>query len=553
MTEAVFQDDAPTVNGGPATMPVHPSRLSIEPDGVVGFEWPLPFAEIEGVRDRFLTALYAWIRERDPNRDRDAELIWLNGPQIAVEVMRLFNGFALLHRFDLADRPEAARDSGSSLIQSLVADGVPARSRVLKATLRGQPKDSAWRQAARFAKHGLTAGPVAYRPKPLIDSVRHILTFSDSPMIRAHAAALNRRVALSRVTDWMDVTDTAALDPALGASAGAMAEVIGLAEAAIGDTRESLPEAFSSALQSFLTTMTARAHGCLRDLEAQPDRLPKVFWSGSSGIIFNRVMSRAVGKAGGETVGHDHGTGTGWWDTAYQTVFEFNYVDRFITYRPAMAEGLKRSLRHDLLARPKHQPSIESLPAQTPTGPKPAPRATPGPSRAKQKRIMYVPTAYVGDDMYLLPLLADAVTVDWQCRLFAYLRDAGHEILVKPHPESICSMPAAFTERFGARVLDGPFESVMDQADLLLFDYLQTSCIVSGLRSNRAMVLIEFPRLTLDPQARALLAKRTALVPGRFDADNRALVDPNDLTAAIQLAPELSDNSFCDAYYGNLA
>lgn len=550
---AVEAREAPlSVDAAAPGVEFDPGRMAIGPQGVTPFYAPVGIDELHAVRDSFLTGLFAWLREQDIDRSRDAEVLWLCVPQIVMEAMRLFHAQALQRR--LRGAGYVLPDNGGSLFER-IADGQENEPSIfMKVLRRGLQRDPRWRKAARALKSAYRSDGLPYRPRAFLRPARDIVTFSASDLVIAHARRESRPVFLSKFDEWL--TPGSIGEDALPEGIGSTARdaLIRLTDDAFKVAGESLSEALMESLARLAKSLTQRVGFYLEELRGQSASLPRQLWVGSSGIVYNRLMARAVRSAGGEVVGHDHGTGSGWWQTYYQTITELNYVDRFVTYSDAMAAGLRKSFRPDLLPSADRVCAIESIASSTAAaerrqGPaptvidRPAERAKPG------KTAMYVPTAYTGDRVYLQPLLPDLVAVDWQARLFAYLRSEGYDILVKPHPESPYPIPLELQERFGFTVVEGPFEQVADQADLLVFDYLQTSCIVSALNGDRPIVLIEFPRLRLDPEARALLSKRAAIVPGGFDDEGRAEVDWEALGRAFESAALLTDNAFVERYY----
>lgn len=533
-----------------ATLALDPRAMQVGPDGLTSFHWPVTVAELLRVRDHFLEGFYAWLREEGVDRSRDAEVLWLNGAQIAVEVMRLFNGYAVSHRIAGYCR-FAPSAHGAGLTQAIAAGEAPPDSVMTRRTLMGLPPDPLWRKPLRAVKYAFSGAIPTYRPKRLIDPRADTVTFSGGGLIARHADAVETRVVLSKFDEWMTPGRPHGVE-AFRLQPRSREAICALVRSVFETAGERLPDVLEAGLRDYLARISARTAFHLEELERQAKQLPRILWCGSCGILYNRLMARAVAKAGGRAVGHDHGTGTGWWQTYYQTVTELNFLDRFVTYSEALAEGLRRHTRRDLTIDPQRICHIDALPARkaSETAPVDGRRCPSTGGTAKPiKSVMYVPTAYTGDNMYLLPLLADAVAVDWQARLLAFLKAEGYEILIKPHPESPYPLPAAFANLFGAEILDAPFEAVLHRADCVLFDYLQTTCIVEAVGSDRAMVMIEFPRLQLDPEARILLERRAALVPGHFDADGRAQVAWPALRSGLAAAPDLRDRAFTESYF----
>ena len=161
--------------------------------------------------------------------------------------------------------------------------------------------------------------------------------------------------------------------------------------------------------------------------------------------------------------------------------------------------------------------------------------------------ILYVTPFVTYDEFGAFPLMPIPVAFDWQARLFRMLQDMGHRVTQKPHPESYGPTPPVFAQKFGVPALSGRFEDIYDDYDILLFDFPMQTCFGFALRTEKPVVLIDFGVAEYKPELRALLERRCAVVPGRYDALNRAHVDPAALKQAIERAPFLHDPGFAAA------
>lgn len=530
----------------------HPSSMAVGPDGVPGCTWPLPLEELLAARDRFLSDLYAWLRLQDIDRDAEAELVWLNAAPLAMDVLRLFNAWVVVERLRAVDRLPGNGDEDASLLGRLAQGRAPDPSPHSAKTFRGLPRDPAWRKALRIAKHALGSAPIRYRPRSLIRPERDIVTFTVSPLTLAHARLSDRPVVLSRFTDWMSSGDLAGRLEGRGLREEAREAVLSLVKGMFARAGAPLPAMLEASLAALLDRLTARTRVHLEELRRHGQSLPRDFWPGTGGILYNRIFARAVQRAGGRVTGHDHSSSSGWWQAPERMVNEFNSVDRFVTYGERIAEGLRRDLDASLLAKPERSPEIVGLVGAGPAIGQPAQVATLTPQSGERRRLMYVMNLYAGDFMGLWPGLPDLVAVDWQARLLQHLRKSGFEVQLKPHPESHCPPPAAFQERLAVELVEGPCEAVMPRADVLLFDYPGATCFLHALKGDRPIVLIEFPHLRLDPEARALLERRVALVPGYLDERGRASVDWAALDSALAMAPLRRDRGFVEAYFPQL-
>ncbi len=529
------------------SLSLHPHRLRIGPAGVEPFHCPVAPDELVAARDVFLLQLFDWIRARDIDRDPDAELIWLNAAQITVEVLRLLNGYAVQRRLTQAGHRLENEGEGTALFGLLATGQAPDPSGVTQRTFAGLRPEPGWKRSLRVLKYAFGRSGPSYKPRSWIRPGRDIVTFSASELILANAAAADRTIVLSKFGEWMPTGSLSGDSLPAGAGRDALRDVVALAQRSFAAVDVALPPFLAANIETFADSLTRRTRFYLEPLSAAPERLPQAFWSGSSGILYNRVMARAVSKAGGEVTGHDHGTSSGLWSSCLPSVTEFNFVQRFVTYSEPMAQGLRRHLDRRLLARPDSPCAIVPVRRAAASAPK-SPRGN-RTRTGRKPRLLYVMTAYTGDSVYLEPLLPDAVAVDWQARLLDFLAGEGFHLSLKPHPDSYCRPPDEFQRLYDAEVVDQPFEEVMHEADLLLLDYWRTSCLVSALRTDVPMVLIEFPQHAPDPEARKLLERRAAIVAAGFGDDGRADTDWASLRRALAAAPGLGDPRFVESYY----
>ena len=174
-------------------------------------------------------------------------------------------------------------------------------------------------------------------------------------------------------------------------------------------------------------------------------------------------------------------------------------------------------------------------------------------ARRGDRRLMYVSMAYMVDrvsGMNFLPGMPPLV--DWQCRLFAHLRDWGHEVLLKPHPEFDELPPPTFASDLGVRTIDGWMEDkkVYSQADSFVIDFLSSS-FMTLIRTDKPILYVHFGFGKLSAQMRDILEKRCAIVDAGFDENNRAVVDWDALREGMEIAEtRCHDQTAAKAIYG---
>lgn len=173
--------------------------------------------------------------------------------------------------------------------------------------------------------------------------------------------------------------------------------------------------------------------------------------------------------------------------------------------------------------------------------------------RFVDQKVVYVVPFYYGYGISSFnPLLPDIVMIDWQIRLLRYLVRSGHRVHVKQHPESKTRMDGYFFDELGVFDLEGRFEDVVDQKDLVIFDWHQTTTFGYALKNGNPMVLIDFGRLNLRDEERKYLNRRVAIVAGYFDGRNRCQVNWDEMAERLDECPTLDSVEFQSIVMGEV-
>jgi hypothetical protein len=271
--------------------------------------------------------------------------------------------------------------------------------------------------------------------------------------------------------------------------------------------------------------------------------LPKRLWTGSGGIMWNRMLQWAVRDAGGEVTAFDHGSGNGHvLPEIYRTMFEYENADRFVTFTPMQAEGQREAMSPDLMIDP-HSIALDNVAERRS-------KSAHRPTNDRPLKVMIQSSYYFGDVVTCEGFVPDLAMLDFEARLMAVLRECGYEVIYKPHPLIVTRAPYDVAATFGAIESTKPSEEALHFADVIvMLDPLSTA-FATTLQSGKPAVLIDFGLARPTPKARALLAKRAGIVAAEFDAANRVAIDWNALIFAVESAPALSNEQFVNAYYG---
>lgn len=514
-------------------------NLVIGQTGVEPFFYPVSARQTTLMLMSFIDDFHAYLLEQPPKLGSISEALWIMFPVLCLDVVQAYHGGAMLHRCEAAGyRPR------STFIDALVAGRIPELSRRLAIGMNRPLRVSFLRRLVRHSRqisvYKKKADFEYFSPFKHSDAERPLL-FHVSGLVTKYVHESEIQPLLSYPEDWL--LPGAQVYNAAPDLSTIIEPMVRRAFAAVG-------EVSSAALSGWVlrSAQLCCAWGSVQLAHLRKrQKVPAHFWAGTLGNPVYRAMATVVRERGGEVTGFDHGMSTGLWDTPIQTLLEFDFADRFVTYSAAMANGLRnnwqqsRSIHGKLpellfLKAAKLKRNNQSAPCWVNDG----------------RKIIYVPTVYSGDSVHLIPFYSDIQMVDWQVRLLSYLRNQGLEVSIKPHPESLYSIPSELAELVDGRILSGRFEDLNLDGATLIFDYPQTSAFVRAVRSDNPIIVIDFDRLGIRNEARLAIESRCALVRGTSAEDGRLQVDWPELNGAIKIAPSRIDQKQLEQFFSGL-
>jgi hypothetical protein len=143
----------------------------------------------------------------------------------------------------------------------------------------------------------------------------------------------------------------------------------------------------------------------------------------------------------------------------------------------------------------------------------------------------------------------DLIYLDMEYETVKALRDAGFEVIYKPHPEGCASIPA---EIFGdgVEVSLESFDQVSEKIDAFVFNYSFTSPFPWTLSTNKPVVLIDslFFRYH-TPEVMDLLKKRCKVIKPHYDDRSRIRYNTDEMVEYLKQKPEEPDTSLLKKYF----
>ncbi len=276
--------------------------------------------------------------------------------------------------------------------------------------------------------------------------------------------------------------------------------------------------------------------------------LPQQVWSGTGGYWPARAIGLEVLRRGGTMTRFDHAAGIGLRRSERWTAHvEFSGASHFVVATPAMAARLSGAYLNKLVANGE-RPQI--LPAQG----DPAYLKAFAPRRpAARRRVLYGPAPMLGARRGFPPIPPDAIGLDWQMRLTAMLKRLPVDLILRPHPEGLLRGKRHPLNDLHACAPQS-YETLLQDADVLLFDHVQTTTFVMALCADRAIVWLDDGLRIFADDIDRLLDRRCVRVPVAFDAGNRPHVDEAMLAQALRDAPDRADPTpFRELLLGGLA
>ena len=261
------------------------------------------------------------------------------------------------------------------------------------------------------------------------------------------------------------------------------------------------------------------------------DELPQELWSGTGGHYPSRLIGLEVMRRGGIVRRFGHGLNAG---IMYQRqkpfrVTEFSVSTEYSAPTKAFADLMVQT--DTLTGTPaRFRPQLRwgrgdsHSPADSGGG---RFRASIG-----RPRVLYAPTVPRGFRQYLSPQLPDVVYRDWQHRLVAMLQQLPIDLVCTLHPRERALAAAHPCVQAGKVTSDG-FETVIGEADVVLFDYLKSTTIAAALPTTVPVIFIDLEGLAFEPVVFAELERRCTVIKATYDDAGRPNVDADVLGQAL--------------------
>jgi hypothetical protein len=358
-----------------------------------------------------------------------------------------------------------------------------------------------------------------------------------NPLLVAEAHRRPERVSFCHASLILEATQRrsgtrqSSLDPGL---------IERMAALVVADT--ALDEPFRGRVTTLCRRLALRwLSAAARDLAALRESrdVPVEVWSGTGGNWASRAIGLEALRRGGRVVRFDHGGSAGMTTDDAQLVFgELAVSSRFVlpsrglvgSVEAGEARSRLETWHSCALDGGRGDPSFRSVPRRA------SHRASVRP------RVIYAPTLLRGLRQYHTGLLPDPVYLDWQLRLAEALLTLPLDLLCKPHPEGLLRgqrHPLAAV----APTSEALFETHIEEADVFVFDYAESTTFWKALCTSTPVVFIDLGTAEFSRTVLPRLQTRCTVLKAAFDAENRPQVDTEALAEAVLHGPASADPS----------
>lgn len=521
------------------------ARASWSSQGVDGFYWPVSRRLNEPVRDSLLADMVALGRDGEPE----------SGPAWAVLVLRKYFLFEALSLFEaVAMWRRISRDGARvdipdrfARLKALSEGRTPSPG--LFASLLPGPGPERDTYPVRIAKRVAREMHWNGLPPWVPSGRRGVLVVGHNSLLIRHAREQGVRLLYGHFRDWFKPLDASILERESRPSGFDAGDWLrGVLSRAFSLGGEECPDEVVAALLGWVRRAANFVDHHMERLRASR-RLPGELWCGSpASSPWAALLACAVRRAGGMVVAHDHGFGDSQHEQLGHYLTTYPYCDEFYTYNRTNVRIKKQELRRELLGTgrvPEFScPDRRLRESSVPSGV----IRRPGPLR----KLMYVPTAYHGEGARARPILSDVQMLDYQARLLGLFRQAGVDVLVKPHPEGRSRAPEGFAESFGFRTCLGRFEDIQEEFDAYVIDFISSTTTHAILSDGKPVIFIDngYPRIT--DEAYPLIKRRCMVVKAYEDDENRIRFDTDALARALRMEDIEFSMDFVAEYYDDL-
>lgn len=527
------------------------ANIPVADTGIRDFWWPVARTRLETMRDQLNDVLVPLIRQGMARNERKYALVRILYFEFLREIMKSYQAW-MLFQASREHKRTLVIPNHHKILTALSENRQIERPPILRQLRAGHRRPNCLRRFLRQFRN--LKGQTGYRyiVKDKCDCVEAV-TVALNPFLLSYAASCGfneDNFAVCSLWEWFFLLaeEENELDSTNRWSCDDYEEFLQITEDCFRANGFRPSKYLWSYLTDFLYEGTRLVGFYYDRIIRNQASIPKNLWYGSSNDVWLRTLRAAVRLKGGRCIGQDHGRGISLFPNRGEHGSVLDLCDEFVTLSPILAAAFED--REDEFKDQLLEPSqIKFVGYKNPL--KMRRTREYDYSDKETKTVVYVAGMYIGERIAGMNLLPhDYWFIDWQARLFSYLKAQGFRIFMKTHPESRYAMPSAFQDRLGVIPLSGYMEDLVATEDFFIFDFFSTA-IKTLLYTSKPLIFIDFGFGETSEVLSHLLNQRMAIVKGWMSESNRAEVNWSHLQDAFRLAQKKSeDRVLVDTVYG---
>ena len=432
--------------------------------------------------------------------------------------------------------------NATPFMEALYGTGSIEGVATIKMLQSGLKDVSGSRKIARLLKGVVVRDNLTRLPLGMTDLDSDIISLSIQPLILKRAGTTTRRVNLIPPHRWFPKVEASRI---VKISQGEdfntiTSAILELACECLRLSSLNIKKSDVDLLGEFVEQALSLVGAYALQLDSKSNQLPQRLWSGSSGIIWIRLLQDAVLRNGGRVTGFDHAEGADIDESCKYGFVELQTVNKFVTFGRLTAKNFRRAAESYNFTGLK--PEIESFSndlAKSNTI-KIAKNNNP-----KVSTMLFLPPAVNETACALYPLLSPVQGVNFTRKVLSYALDAGIRVLMKPHHEMKFSYSKFIPQMPNVDLIEtGRSEDYFGQVDVLFLDYPMQTTMGSALQTDLPIALIDTGQMNFTEELRAAISQRVGYIKiledgagdWNFDQDHFKLA----LDQAIVAAPNTS-------------
>jgi hypothetical protein len=507
------------------------------------FYWPISWSEHKIIRDDFISNYATLSRAKNNSSDLDSVALSILSMEIVQEYLKCWFVTALEKR---VQEQIKTGNNTQIILSDFVFDTKYDHNRL--EFLKSRFKSSAIRSCARPLYGVIERENYSWRWPFLVNFSNNIVATDKNSLVTNQARQLDKSIALVSFRYWFGECCSKQNLKKYSINKNKIDEFIDLSMSAAGLVGDKLNNNQLKYLASWIEDASSVVKYYLEYLLKNRHKLPKTLWTGSGGYIFRRILHMAVRLNGGTSISHDHGSGLGCFNIIDTNLTEFVTPDIFVTFSESQKLGYEKQFNNRFKFCDSW-PEIKYI-ENNYNNTKLDESEGNYDNKSSIKNIIFVSNQLRGMHIPLTPIEFDHVAIDWQHRLFARLKKMGFNIIYKGHPDSYAKTPEYLAKDLSIQISDKPYEEIMNNGDLIIYDYLHSSTLQHTLKSNLPVLYIDFGHCPLNQEADVLIKKRIQFVDGWHDDFNRCQINWDELESAlINAQNKVNENEFVNSYF----